>query len=145
MRHILAWKMRQYKYQQRNDIVCMWNGTRFCFHIKTIFPGLWTPIKKIRRPWYHIICIMRIPLLVTRYLYIETGPSMRNVSRKTKLVSCPSPHFRQVTIMHYNGLHIRRKKTEPMTVYFWHLIIMYYHQERQLHTEPHAIDLVCWY
>ena len=43
-------------------------------NIKTIFPGMGIPMLKIRQSQTHVIFNMGIPILVSRYLYIETGP-----------------------------------------------------------------------
>ena len=41
---------------------------------KPSFPGMEIPMLKIRRSWDRLIFNMGIPILVRRYLYIETGP-----------------------------------------------------------------------
>ena len=43
-------------------------------NIKTVFPGLWIPVLKIRRAWDLRIITMWFPMLIRRRLYIEMFP-----------------------------------------------------------------------
>ena len=54
-----------------------WAGP--CFNVKTIFPGIWILMIKIRQPWDHLIFTMGIPIPVRQHFYIESVPGSSTI------------------------------------------------------------------